>query len=291
MSDKKAQGKVISFINMKGGVGKTTLCVGVSEYMAHYMGKKVLLIDLDPQFNATQTIMDLYDLTDQYMSTYRFTKTIRLLFEETQTVSARPTLPDKEDVILNLDEPELIEKNHGKLDIICGTIDLIKDDDSRKSKYKRVRKFIREKALLSEYDYIMIDCPPTISFFTDSALYASDYYIVPTRIDRYSILGINLLKSVVEQAKFDDDLSIKPLGIIYTSYPTGDKPRPKQQEILDILRDNSDVTEIGILSHKLHFLAHLMTGKSGNVASKYVQSRKDIKAISEEIDNKVQKGR
>lgn len=49
-------GKVISFINMKGGVGKTTLCVGVSDYFAHYKNKKVLLIDLDPQFNATQTL-------------------------------------------------------------------------------------------------------------------------------------------------------------------------------------------------------------------------------------------
>ncbi|HAW2900202.1 TPA: AAA family ATPase, partial [Escherichia coli] len=45
---------VISFINMKGGVGKTTLCVGIAEFLANHMGRKVLVIDIDPQFNATQ---------------------------------------------------------------------------------------------------------------------------------------------------------------------------------------------------------------------------------------------
>ena len=52
-------GKVISIINMKGGVGKTTLCVGISDYLAE-IGKKILLIDADPQFNATQSLLDQY---------------------------------------------------------------------------------------------------------------------------------------------------------------------------------------------------------------------------------------
>ncbi|ABJ70733.1 ParA family protein [Lacticaseibacillus paracasei] len=276
--------KVISFINMKGGVGKTTLCVGVSEFMAHFKSKKILLIDLDPQFNATQTLMDMYDLTDQYMNDIRFNKTIRLLFEETHSVSERPVLPKPDKVILHLDTSDVID---GELDIICGSIDLIKDDDSRKSKYKRVRKFLREQGLLKHYDYIFIDCPPTISFYTDAALYASDYYIVPTRIDRYSILGINLLKTVIEQAKFDDDLSIEPLGLIYTNYPTNNIPAPKQQEILDVLEENKDVLEIGVFRNKFHYLEHLMTGKSGNIASKYVKSKKDIEKISVEIESKV----
>ena len=52
---------VISFINMKGGVGKTTLCVDIAEYLANFMDKKVLIIDIDPQFNATQSILSKYD--------------------------------------------------------------------------------------------------------------------------------------------------------------------------------------------------------------------------------------
>ncbi|MDQ9182328.1 ParA family protein [Cronobacter sakazakii] len=58
---------VISFINMKGGVGKTTLCVGIAEYLANYMHKNVLVIDIDPQFNATQSILNQYNRVDEYI--------------------------------------------------------------------------------------------------------------------------------------------------------------------------------------------------------------------------------
>ena len=63
-------GKVVSFINMKGGVGKTTLCIGIGEYLANYLNKKILFIDLDPQFNATQTLVNEFNLEDEYISNY-----------------------------------------------------------------------------------------------------------------------------------------------------------------------------------------------------------------------------
>lgn len=62
---------VISFINMKGGVGKTTLCVGIAEFLANHMGRKVLVIDIDPQFNATQSLMGHYDRVEEYMTALR----------------------------------------------------------------------------------------------------------------------------------------------------------------------------------------------------------------------------
>ena len=61
-----------------------------------------------------------------------------------------------------------------------------------------------------------IDCPPTISVYTDAALIASDFYLVPNRIDRYSILGIKLLKQVIDRLDDNEHIGILPLGIVYT---------------------------------------------------------------------------
>jgi chromosome partitioning protein len=60
---------VVSFINMKGGVGKTTLCVGIADFLANYLNKKVLVIDIDPQFNATQSILNKYNRVEEYIET------------------------------------------------------------------------------------------------------------------------------------------------------------------------------------------------------------------------------
>lgn len=267
-------GKVISFINMKGGVGKTTLCIGLGEYLANHKNKKVLFIDVDPQFNATQSIMDLTGHEEEYMETYRHTITIRKVFEDTKTISERPKTPEKEQVILQFPQ----EKN---IDLICGTIDIIKDDTSNKSLFKRLKKFIDEHELKKTYDYIFIDCPPTISFYTDAALYASDYYLVPAKVDRYSILGIKLLKTVIDNLMYDEDINIRALGIIYTM--RGNSETQKTSEIRKRFESDSDVSNLGILDSFTTIVNDLMVGYQGNISSKYQKSREDIARIADEF--------
>lgn len=112
-------GKVVSFINMKGGVGKTTLCIGIGEYLADFLHKKVLFIDLDPQFNTTQTLMNEFDLEDEYLSNYSEginQKTVMRLFETQQTIAKRPELPKPEDILVKLND---------NMDILLGTINLV----------------------------------------------------------------------------------------------------------------------------------------------------------------------
>lgn len=267
-------GKVISFINMKGGVGKTTLCIGLGEYLANFKNKKVLFIDVDPQFNATQSIMDLTGHEEEYMETYRHNLTIRKIFEDTKTISERPKTPEKEDVILKF-------QNESNIDLICGTIDIIKDDTSNKSLFKRLKKFIDEHKLKQIYDYIFIDCPPTISFYTDAALYASDYYLVPAKVDRYSILGIKLLKTVIDNLMYDEDIDISPLGIIYTM--RGNTESQKTAEIRMKFESDSDVSNLGILSNYTTIVNDLMVGYQGNISSKYLKSCEDIARIADEF--------
>ncbi|WP_160693372.1 AAA family ATPase [Clostridium sp. C2-6-12] len=267
-------GKVISFINMKGGVAKTTLCLGIGEYLAHQEkhNKKILYIDMDPQFNTTQSLMDEYNLGEVYLSEFYKTKNVRKIFETPNTIAEKPILPQPEEVIVELDE---------NIDIIPGTINLIFEDTNRDGgKVRRLKKFIKDNKLTEKYDFIFIDCPPTISLYTDSALIASDYYLVPNRIDRYSILGIKLLKQVIDRLESDNDLDIKPLGIIYTM--VGDESR-KTTLLKDAFEDDEIVNKIGLFNGKTTWVRDLLVGLQGNIASKYKKSREDIEIICDEF--------
>ncbi|SIS97962.1 ParA family protein [Salimicrobium salexigens] len=267
-------GNVISFLNMKGGVGKTTLCIGAGEYLANYMEKKVLIIDVDPQFNATQSLTGVYNLVDAYLDDYlKNNKNIRKLFESTANIFEQPEYAKPEDVIVEFSD---------NLHMICGNINLIFDDDTKDhSRTKRIRKFIKDNNLKDYYDLIFIDCPPTISFYTDAALMASDFYIIPNRIDRYSSLGISSLQSVVHRLKGEEDLPIRLLGIVYTMVENR-----MTEKTLSIKRDFESedfVRGLYIFNSNTSHVRDLLVGMNENIASKYQKSRHDIKEVCEEI--------
>ncbi len=268
-------GKVVSFINMKGGVGKTTLCIGIGEYLANYCNKKILFIDLDPQFNTTQSLVNEFNLEDEYISNYSEgtnQKTVMRLFETQQTIARRLDLPKPDDILVHLNE---------HMDLLPGTIDLILvETDKDGSKAKKVKKFIQNNNLKSEYDFIFIDCPPTISVYTDAALIASDFYLVPIRIDRYSILGIKLLKQVIDRLNDNEGIGIKPLGIVYTMV----KDLTHKTLQLKFTFENTEIVkEIGLFKNMTSNVNDLLVGLQGNIASKYKKSREDIRSICEEF--------
>ncbi len=267
--------KVISFINMKGGVGKSTLCLGIGEYLAHYDNKKILYIDLDPQFNTTQTLMNEFDLEEIYMEKYYQDNNIRKIFATPNTITERPDIAKASEVIVELDD---------NIHIVPGTINLIFEDSKDSGKIRRVKKFISENSLRNVYDYIFIDCPPTISLYTDAALIASDYYIVPNRVDRYSILGIKLLKNVIDRLKNDLDLDIMPLGIVYTMIGSDGL---KVNMLKERFEKDDMVKEIGLFKASTSHVNDLLVGLQGNIASKYKKSREDITKLSEEFKERI----
>lgn len=271
-------GKVVSFINMKGGVGKTSLCIGIAEYLAHNFNKKVLLVDLDPQFNTTQSIMNCYDLEEQYLNVYsKKGITAKKLFESPTSITERPEIPKASEIIVILDE---------YLSILPGSIDLIIEDKSNSSsRARRLKKFIAENKLVDEYDFIFIDCPPTISLYTDAALIASDFYLVPIKVDRYSILGVQLLHSVIDKLTFDEDLSIKPLGKVYTMIDTLTE---KTQRIISTIEESKISNHIKSFEAKTSYVRDLMVGNQGNIASRYHKSKTDIEAISIEFLERIE---
>lgn len=265
--------KIISFINMKGGVGKTTLCIGMGHYLATELNKKILFIDIDPQFNSTQSLLGEFDQVDLYLDELRNTKTIRSIFKQSTDVYEEIPLPEKEEVIHQFNE---------NIHMILGNINLIFDNStSDNSRIKRIRKFVNHHNLRDEYDFIFIDCPPTISFYTDAALMASDYYIIPNRIDRYSTLGVTSLLSVTKRIISEEDLNLRPLGIIYTMLD--ETLTQKTAKIKDDFETEVKDNNLYIFKNNTTIVRDLMVGNSGNIASNYSKSKKDIKNICVEF--------
>jgi chromosome partitioning protein len=311
------QGKVISFINMKGGVGKTTLSIGIADYLARYADKKVLMIDIDPQFNATHSLLDTYieknnnsnnnsdsvdiiddkqieivyaqnveddesddsdDISTFYSRILKENKTIFQLFKPQLDVSHRVNLPKAGDIIINVKE---------NLDIVCGDLNLVlANKSSDYSLVKRLRNFIAINRLKEEYDYILIDCPPTLTIYTDSALIASDYYIIPNRIDRYSIIGIDSLQKAVTSLIEDEQIPLKCLGIIYTMM--NKKINTKQQKIKEDFESKKSVNTLDIFDSVSHTVNHIQYGYSGTLPTRYKSSLEDIEAITVEMIGRIE---
>lgn len=258
---------------MKGGVGKTTLTIGVADYLANELEKKVLVIDIDPQFNATQTLIDEYSDMDYFEDIIPNSKTINKLFEPQTNFKAQNDIPYSEDLLVNLTD---------NLDILCGDLNLVlvnKSNDYRQ--VKKLRKFINKNDLKQEYDYILIDCPPTLTIYTDSALLASDYYLIPNRIDRYSIIGISSLQTAIHDLSGEENHDIKCLGLIYTM--VDENLTHKQLQIRNEFEKQKELSDIYIFSSNTLYVRDLQVGKQGNLSSRYKKSKIDISGISHEL--------
>ena len=97
-----------------------------------------------------------------------------------------------------------------------------------------------------EYEYIIIDCPPTLTIYTDSALMASDYYLIPNRIDRYSIVGIDSLQKAVNNLIREERINLKCIGLVYTMVTTS----VKQDKLRINFENKKAVNDIDIFSSK-----------------------------------------
>ncbi|WP_227160053.1 ParA family protein [Enterobacter cloacae] len=262
---------VISFINMKGGVGKTTLCVGIAEFMANYLGKKILVIDVDPQFNATQSLLGHYGRVDEYLDQLQTNKvTIRRIFEVPTSIMDTAQAVSPSDVITKVSE---------NLDVILGDINIIFDTSQESVRIFKIKRFIDDNNLRDHYDYIFLDSPPTISIFTDASLVASDFYVVPVKIDHYSILGATSLVSVVRNVRHNHNPNIKHLGFVYTN--TDEELTLKTSKIKDNFEEQFNA--FYFFENKLSYVRDLMVGQQGNIPSCYAKSRSDISAISTEF--------
>ena len=203
--------KVVSIINYKGGVGKTTITSNLAAGLAN-KGYKVLAIDLDPQSNLTFSFISL----DDWKNKYADKKTIKNWFKYSYKVQNFKELIVK---------PKNI--NQDNLNIICSHIGLIDTDldlatrlsgstnKEQKLNFIEVHNILRKglKDIENEnYDVVLIDCPPSFSIATRNALVASDYYMVPIKLDYLSTLGLDELNKHIDQLKKDYNSNLVDVG-------------------------------------------------------------------------------
>ncbi len=188
-------GKVISLINQKGGVGKTTTSINLAASLA-LLGKKVLLIDLDPQCNATTGIgLNKGDIEKSIYNVFNGTSKIEDTVTKTKykNLFVIPANINLAGVSLELDQSEF-EKGETKAGKLKHQVDQIKND----------------------YDFVLIDCPPSLGIITTNALTASDSVIIPVQCEFFALEGITqLLKAIMyTQANLNPNLSIE--GVLLT---------------------------------------------------------------------------
>ena len=205
-------GKVVSLINMKGGVGKTTLAVGLAWELAQ--DNDVLLVDVDPQFNATQWLVDDKEYLARLKSGSKHT--VFDIYRPREPLGGIGGFSKKEKKSSATIKSSVMQVSHDgtTLDIIPSNLDLISLDASPRGTENRLNLFLREAR--KKYKFIIIDCPPTASLFSLSAHIASDGYLVPIKPDPLSVLGLPLLERTMENYTELSGHAAKRLGLVLT---------------------------------------------------------------------------
>ena len=185
-------GKIHAICNQKGGVGKTTTAVNLSATLVE-LGKSILLIDMDPQGNSSSGVGIDKDIITHSIN----------------------------DVMLNrIDIEKCIYHTSFGIDIIPATIDLAMADfeiaTSTEEKHKRLKTPL--DTIKDKYDYILIDCPPSLGFLNINALVACDSVIVPVQCQYYALEGLISLLSTIRkiQSSMNSNLNIE--GVLLTMF-------------------------------------------------------------------------
>lgn len=206
-------GRIIAVANQKGGVGKTTTAINLSSCLAE-AGKKILTIDLDPQGNTTSGLgLDknelentVYELMLGECSVNE--SVIKTEIENLSIIASNVNLAGAEIELLDIKEKEYILKNE---------IDYIQDD----------------------YDFIIIDCPPSLSMLTINAMTTANTVLVPIQCEYYALEGLSQLMHTIDlvQARLNPDLKME--GVVFTMY---DARTNLSLQVVENVKSNLDTT-------------------------------------------------
>lgn len=185
-------GRIIAIANQKGGVGKTTTAINLSASLAE-AGQKILAVDFDPQGNATSGL--------GFEKGYLDKTVYEVLMEE---------IPVEASIIKDVQE---------NLDVLPSDVDLsgaeieLLDVENKESVLKGVLDSIKD-----QYEFIVIDCPPSLSLLTINALVAADTVIVPIQCEYYALEGLSQILQTVDLIKKKLNPNLELEGVVFTMY-------------------------------------------------------------------------
>lgn len=183
--------QVIAVINQKGGVGKTTTSINVAAYLAK-SGKSVLVVDFDPQGNATSGLgLDKQKIENN--------TTLEVLFGSVQL--------DKAICETSIPNLYVLPAN---ANLASAEVELV-DKQNRELQLQKVLKNLT-------YDFVIIDCPPALGLLTINALSASNFLLIPVQAEYYALEGLSQLLSVVQRVRQGLNTNLELLGVVVTMY-------------------------------------------------------------------------
>lgn len=185
-------GKIIAIANQKGGVGKTTTSVNLAASLG-VLEKKVLLIDADPQANATSGLG--IEVANVEVGTYQ-------LLEHTATA---------EECILDANTPN-VDIIPAHIDLVAIEIELV-DKEARESMLKKAVQHLK-----TSYDYIIIDCAPSLGLLTLNALTAADSVLIPIQCEYFALEGLGKLLNTIKSVQKIHNPNLSYEGLLLTMY-------------------------------------------------------------------------
>jgi chromosome partitioning protein len=238
--------ETISLLNMKGGVGKTTLAVNLAWHTYRHGQKRVLLIDFDPQFNASQYLMDFTTYEEHVKK--RGTIADLLIDSPDLRLRGKRKPPSIKKCIARIEQDKNDEEHY--LDFLPSQLALahvVKNPAQMDYKLEKLLSQVRE-----DYDYVFIDCAPTDSVLTTMGLTASNFVLVPIRPDRFSILGFGNLRSTINEFrdKSSDPNNVRELGVVFTQVRTG---QGVEYECMESVRAQASKAKSYVFSSSLDF--------------------------------------
>jgi len=189
---------IISVCNHKGGVGKTTTVINLADGLAR-LGKNVLVLDIDPQANASHTLSKESPYASQFTM-------YNVLMDKAKTLST-----------------SYQDTRNERLKIIPGHISLAGAEHELRSSAiigaMALQRKIQIDPGVDDFDYMLIDCPPSLGLLTVNALIASDYYIIPVEANSiYALHGIKYLQEIVEEIQDQANETLSRLGVLVTMF-------------------------------------------------------------------------
>ena len=253
--------KTIAILNQKGGVGKTTTAVNVGAYLAK-AGKQVLLVDLDPQGNATSGLgTDKNSLGET-------------LYDALFNHESAPSI--------------LLDTQISGLKLLPSNANLAGAEVQLVSSLQRELQLKQMLEQFTEQDYILVDCPPSLGLLTINALCAADFVMIPVQTEYYALEGLGQLLSVVDRVKGAINPCLDILGLVLTMF---DSRTSLSDQVMNEIKKHfgAKVFET-VIPRNVRLAEAPSFGQPISEHDKWSKGAKAYKALTKEIIKRVEKG-